>query len=137
MEVENLSAVNAILNGLCTIMLIMGYIKIKSGNKVSHKKFMIFALFISVLFLISYLTYHYYVGSVPYPYHDWTRPLYFGILIPHVILAGLNVPFIITLVYFAFKGKFINHKKLAHWVWPSWMYVSVTGVIIYFMLYIF
>ena len=137
MEVENLSAVNAILNGLCSIMLIMGFIKIKSGDKVSHKKFMIFALFISVLFLISYLTYHYYVGSVPYPYHDWTRPLYFGILIPHVILAGLNVPFIITLVYFAFKGKFINHKKLAHWVWPSWMYVSVTGVIIYFMLYIF
>jgi putative membrane protein len=136
MEVENLSTLNAILNGLSFIMLTMGFIKIKAGNKIDHKKFMISALFISVTFLISYLIYHYNVGSVPYPYTDWTRPLYFIILIPHVILAALNVPFIITLVYFAFKGKFVNHKKLARWVWPVWMYVSVTGVIIYFMLYI-
>ena len=137
MEIENLSALNAMLNGFSAIMLIMGFIKIKSGNKIAHKKFMIFALIITVLFLISYLVYHYHVGSVPYPYNDWTRPVYFGILIPHVIFAGINVPFIVTLVYFAFKGKFKNHKKFAHWVWPVWMYVSVTGVIIYLMNYVF
>jgi len=131
MNIEDLSAVNAILNGVCSILLVIGFVLIRKGNKVAHKKIMISALFISALFLISYLTYHYHIGSVPYAYHDWTRPVYFGILIPHVILAGLNVPFIIVLVYFAFKGKFVNHKKLARWVWPVWMYVSVTGVVIY------
>ncbi|KAA3611201.1 MAG: DUF420 domain-containing protein [Calditrichaeota bacterium] len=136
MEIENLATLNALLNGIAAIMLSLGFISIRKANKVSHKKFMISALIISAMFLISYLFYHYNVGSVPYPYHDWTRPVYFGILIPHIIFAGINVPFILSLVYFAFKGKFVNHKKLARWVWPVWMYVSVTGVIIYFMNYI-
>ncbi len=137
MGVENLSLVNAILNGLSTIMLIMGFIKIKVGKKIAHKNYMVIALIISFFFLISYLVYHYHVGSVPYPYHDWTRPVYFGILILHVIFAGINAPFILALVYFAIKGNFINHKKLAHWVWPVWMYVSITGVVIYLMNYVF
>jgi len=101
-----------------------------------HKKMMLGAVTMSVLFLISYLIYHSQVGSVSFPYHDWTRTLYFIILIPHVIFAALMVPFIVALLYFAFKDSFEKHKKLAHWVFPVWSYVSFTGVVIYYMLYI-
>ncbi len=136
MEIENLASVNAVLNGCAAVMLLLGFVKIKAGDKILHRNFMVSALFFAILFLTSYLIYHYHVGSVPYPYNDWTRPVYFAILIPHVVLAGLNVPFIIILVYLAMKKKFENHKKLAHWVFPVWMYVSVTGVVIYLMNYI-
>jgi len=136
MEVESLSTANAVLNCITAILLIFGFKKIKSGNKIAHKNIMIFALIFAALFLISYLIYHYHVGSVPYPYNDWTRPVYFAILIPHVILAGSNVPFIAALVYFAYKRKFKNHKRLARWVFPVWMFVAVTGVIIYLMNYV-
>jgi uncharacterized membrane protein YozB (DUF420 family) len=136
MVYEDLSTVNALLNGLSAVLLLVGYVNIKKGNRDIHKRFMVAALITSALFLVSYVIYHYEVGSVPYPYHDWTRPVYFIILIPHVILAALNVPFIIALVTYAFKGNFKKHKKLARWVWPVWMFVSVTGVIIYLMLYI-
>ncbi|MCB0281892.1 MAG: DUF420 domain-containing protein [Calditrichae bacterium] len=137
MTYQDLPTLNAFLNGISAIFLLAGYVNIKKGRRETHKHFMIAALSTSALFLISYVIYHYQVGSVPYPYHDWTRPVYFIILIPHVILAALNVPFIILLVTFAFKQNFQKHKKLARWVWPVWMFVSVTGVIIYLMLYIF
>ena len=137
MTFSDLPAVNALLNGISAILLTLGFINIKRGNRAVHKCFMIAALVTSALFLTSYVIYHYKIGSVPYPYHDWTRILYFIILIPHVILAALNVPFIVILVYFALKEKFTKHKKLARWVWPVWVYVSVTGVIIYLMLYVF
>ncbi|HED10629.1 MAG TPA: DUF420 domain-containing protein [Caldithrix abyssi] len=135
MAVENLSSVNALLNTVSFFLLLYGYYLIKSQRKDAHKKVMISATAVSILFLISYLIYHYYVGSVPYPHHDWSRYLYFAILIPHVILAALNVPFIIILLFFAFKGRFEKHKKLAHWVWPIWLFVSISGVTIYGMLY--
>ena len=93
------------------------------------------ALASSTLFLISYLIYHYSAGSVPYPHHDWTRPLYFAILIPHVILATFMVPFILMAVRHAWQGRFDRHKRLTRWVWPVWMFVSVSGVAIYLMLY--
>jgi uncharacterized membrane protein YozB (DUF420 family) len=96
---------------------------------------MVSALATTVLFLTSYLIYHFNVGSVPYPHHDWTRPVYFTILIPHIILAALNLPFIITIVLRAYWGQFDRHRQLARWVWPVWMYVSITGIIIYLMLY--
>jgi len=95
------------------------------------------ALLCSAIFLTCYLFYHYHVGSVPYTKHDWTRPLYFTILIPHVILAALMTPFIGIGVYYAIKKNFKKHKRLMRWVWPVWMYVSVTGVIVYLMLYVF
>ncbi len=97
---------------------------------------MLTALTTAALFLISYLIYHYNVGSVKYPYHDWTRPLYFVILISHTILAAAMVPFIIAAVTFALKGKFDRHKRLVRWLWPAWIYVSLTGIVVYAMLYV-
>lgn len=135
MNVTDLPTLNAILNTIATACLIAGRIKIKQGKKTAHRKIMISALVVSTLFLISYLIYHGQVGSVPYPFHDWTRPVYFAILIPHVILAGLMVPFIIRLVWLAMTSKFERHRRLARFVWPVWVFVSVTGVLIYIMLY--
>ena len=135
MTIQHLSDLNAFLNMLSFVFLLLGYIQIKNRNIDTHKKFMTAALITSSLFLASYLIYHAYVGSVPYPYQDWTRPVYFAILIPHVLLAALNVPFIILLVYRALQGNFIRHKRLARWVLPSWMFVSLSGVVIYLMLY--
>ena len=135
MSITDLPATNAFLNGLCTIFLLLGFIYIKRGDIKTHQKCMVTALTLSALFLISYLIYHSQVGSVPYPHRDWTRPIYFAILIPHIILAAVNVPFILALVWRAYKGEFDRHRRLARWVWPSWIFVSITGVIIYLMLY--
>lgn len=136
MSLTDLPTLNAGLNLLSTVFLSFGYAHIKKGNQGTHKKFMLAALISSTLFLISYLIYHYNVGSVPYPFHDWTRPIYFVILIPHVILAALMTPFVLLLVIRAFRGDFARHRKLARWVWPVWMFVSVSGVIVYAMLYL-
>jgi len=135
-NVSNLPTINAILNGISVILLTIGYVQIKRGNPAVHRKFMISAVISSAVFLTTYLIYHYYAGSVPYPHHDWTRPLYFIILIPHVILAAVMVPFILAALYFAFKSKFEKHKKIARWVWPVWMFVSLSGIAVYLMLYI-
>ncbi len=135
MSITDLPATNAFLNGFCTIFLLLGFIYIKRGDIKTHQKCMVTSLILSALFLISYLIYHSQVGSVPYPHRDWTRPIYFAILIPHIILAAVNVPFIIALVWRAYKGEFDRHRRLARWVWPSWIFVSITGVIIYLMLY--
>lgn len=130
-----LSHVNASLNFISAVLLSFGYAAIKRGDADRHRKFMIAALISSALFLTSYLIYHANVGSVPYPHHDWTRPIYFTILIPHVALAGLMVPFIIAAVYFALKGRFRQHTRITRWLWPVWMFVSISGVIVYSMLY--
>lgn len=135
-ELRDLPALNAILNGGATICLTFGYLAIRKGKKELHQRWMLTALVVSALFLTSYLIYHYNVGSVPYPHHDWTRPVYFAILIPHVILAALMTPFILLIVWRAWRQDFAKHKKLARYVWPVWMYVSITGVIIYAMLYL-
>ena len=137
MTVQDLPTINAGLNLLSTCFLLLGYINIKRGNKDTHKKFMVSALVSSALFLFFYLYYHSQVGSVPYPYFNWTRPVYFTVLIPHVLLAAGMIPFILMAVWFAFRGQFEKHRKIVHWLWPVWMYVSITGVVIYLMLYIF
>jgi len=129
------SSVNAVLNLISTIFLTLGYIQIKKSNPAKHKKMMLSALASSALFLISYLIYHYRVGSVPYPYHDWTRTLYFLILAPHIILAALMVPFIIAAVWFALKSQFERHKRIVKYLWPVWMFVSISGIAVYVMLY--
>lgn len=135
MTVNNLVDLNAILNSISTCFLLLGFYQIKSGNRELHKKFMLAALTTSLLFLTSYVIYHINVGSVAYPYNDWTRPIYFAILIPHVILAVVQLPFIILLVWRAFHGQFDKHKKIARIIWPVWMFVSVSGVTVYLMLY--
>lgn len=133
--IEQLAPLNALLNGISAILLFLGYRAIKAGKWDLHKKYMVAALIMTVLFLSSYFIYHYHVGSMPYKYNDWTRILYYAILIPHVILAAINLPLIIRMVIFAFKGTVNKHKKLARFVLPVWFYVSTTGVIIYIMLY--
>lgn len=135
MTFTDLPALNAFLNLISSVLLTAGYVQIKKGNRVWHKKIMISALITSALFLTSYLVYHFQVGSVPYPYYDWTRTLYFVILIPHVILAALMTPFIIVAVWLALREQYERHKKLVRWIWPVWMFVSVSGVAIYLMLY--
>ena len=136
MTLSDLPAVNATLNLISAILLSFGFYFIKKGRVPIHKRFMISAAITSALFLITYLIYHYNVGSVPYPYRDWTRPLYFAILIPHVILAGVMTPFILLLLYFALSSKFERHKKLAIWIWPVWIFVSISGIFVYLMLYV-
>lgn len=130
-----LSTLNACLNALSALFLMVGYARISRMDRHGHQRFMTAALIASVLFLASYLVYHYQVGSVPYPYHDWTRPIYLAILIPHVMLAGLLAPFVLLLVWRAWQGDFYRHRRLARWVWPVWMFVSSSGVAVYFMLY--
>jgi uncharacterized membrane protein YozB (DUF420 family) len=132
---SSLPTFNAILNGISTIFLLLGYIQIKKQHRENHQKFMIAALISSALFLITYVIYHYTAGSVPYPYHDWTRPIYFIILIPHIILAAVMVPFILAAVYYAFRKQFDKHTRITRWIWPVWMFVSVSGIVIYLMLY--
>ena len=135
MNLTNLPALNATLNSITAILLVYGFILIKRKDIQKHKRVMLSALAMSLLFLTSYLIYHFNVGSVPYPHHDWTRPLYFAILIPHTILATVMTPFIVIAVWRALHGDYEKHKKLVRWVWPVWMFVSVTGVIVYLMLY--
>ena len=135
MSISDLPTVNAVLNGISVILLTIGYVHIKRDNRLTHKKFMIAAVISSAVFLTTYLIYHYHAGSVPYPYHDWTRPVYFVILIPHIILAAVMVPFILAALYFAFKAKFDKHRKIVRWIWPVWMFVSISGIAVYLMLY--
>jgi len=135
MTAENLPHINVAFNACSALLLMAGLVFIKKQKPDIHKRFMIGALISSALFLVFYLVYHYQVGSVPYERHDWTRPVYFAILIPHIILATVMVPFIIAAVVFAFRSNFERHRKLVRWVWPVWMFVSVSGVAVYFMLY--
>ena len=135
MTISDLPTLNAIFNLISTAFLILGYILIRRGEKEKHKKAMISALISSALFLFFYLIYHAQVGSVPYPHYDWTRPVYFTILIPHIILAAVMVPFIIAAVYFALRQRYEQHVKLVRWVLPVWIYVSISGVLIYILLY--
>ena len=135
MAVEDLPTLNAIFNTVGACFLLLGYLRIRRGNVRQHRRMMLFALVCSGLFLTSYLVYHIQVGSVPYPHHDWTRGIYFAILIPHVVLAALNAPFVLAVVWLAVRGRFAVHRRLARWVWPVWMFVCISGVFIYIMLY--
>lgn len=135
MSVTDLPTLNALLNGVATVLLIAGYMAVKRHRPDIHKKYMIAALVISALFLTSYLVYHAQVGSVPYARYDWTRPVYFAILIPHIILAAVMAPFILLAVWYAFRQEFRKHVRITRWLWPVWLFVSVTGVVIFLMLY--
>jgi len=128
--------VNAALNGLSTVLLLTGFFLIKSGKRGAHQAAMIAALVSSALFLACYLVYHYGAGHTEFPKeYPVARKVYFAILIPHILLAVVNLPFIILVVVAAAKGNFDKHKRLARFTFPSWLFVSVTGVVIYFMIY--
>ena len=135
MSVADLPLVNATLNAIAGTLLLFGYINIRRGRIQVHRRFMISAFVASVLFLISYVVYHANAGSKPFPGHGPIRAIYFFILITHVLLAA-TVPFlaIITLTH-GLRSRFDRHVRIARWTFPIWMYVSVTGVIVYLMLY--
>jgi putative membrane protein len=134
MNVSDLPALNACLNSLSTIMLTAGFIFIKRKNERAHRNCMIAALITSSLFLASYLYYHYHAGRTVFP-ENWFRPIYLVILLTHTVLAVVIVPLIFAAVIQAIRRKFESHKKITRWAWPMWMYVSVTGVVIYLLLY--
>jgi uncharacterized membrane protein YozB (DUF420 family) len=137
MDIKDLPTLNALLNSCGAVFLILGYSHIKKSHIDKHKKWMLSAVVVSALFLTFYLFYHYHVGSVPYPYYNWTRPVYFAVLIPHIFLAAAMVPFILLVLFYALTQQFSKHKLFAKWVWPTWLFVSFSGVFIYIMLYIF
>jgi len=130
----DLPQLNAVLNSIATIFLFAGYIFIRKQNIAAHMRMMWSAFLVSALFLISYLIFHYQVGSVGYDGTGWIRPVYFAILISHIILAIVNLPMILLTMYRAIRKDYERHRKIARWTWPIWMYVSVTGVVVYVMM---
>ena len=135
MNVTDLPALNALLNSTSAILIAFGFYFIRRKRIHAHKLCMLAALGTSALFLISYLTYHYHAGSVRFTKEGWLRAVYFPILISHVFLAAIVLPMILRTAYLALTGRFEKHISLARWTFPTWMYVSITGVVVYLMLY--
>lgn len=129
------AALNATLNGTSAVLLAAGYTAIRSGKVSVHKKFMVAAFFVSCAFLVSYLVYHYRVGHVPFQGQGWIRPVYFTLLTSHTVLAVVIVPLILITLRRAWLQRYDKHRIIARWTLPLWFYVSVTGVIVYFMVY--
>lgn len=137
MTAQSLPTLNAALNASAAVMLLLGWVSVKRGAFKRHQWFMVAALVASGAFLTSYLTYHYTVpGVTRYQGEGLSRMVYFFILLTHTPLATLMVPFIAAAVWFAYRGRFDRHVRITRWLWPVWMYVSVTGVLIYLMLYV-
>lgn len=137
MTLHDLPAVNATLNGLSAVFLTLGFVFIKRGNKIAHRNCMVSAFVTSVIFLGCYLTYHATVKTVTHFVDPaWFRPIYLTILATHTLLAAAIVPLILMTLWRAKKENFEAHKKIARWTWPLWLYVSVTGVVIYWLLYV-
>lgn len=132
---SQLPDLNAALNSLSAVFLFAGYRFIRLKNRKAHRRCMLAAFGCSILFLISYLIYHYQVGSVSFKGQGWIRPVYFTILITHTVLATVVVPLALVTLSRALREKFDAHRRIARWTFPIWAYVSVTGVIVYGMLY--
>ena len=127
--------INAALNAISASLLIAGYLMVRGRKIEAHKKCMIAAFVVSALFLASYLVYHFRTGSKSFDLSGWIRPVYFTILISHIILAALILPLALRTLYLAWRRQFAKHRRIARLTLPLWLYVSVTGVVIYFMLY--
>src|SRR5215831_18438169 len=135
MGISDLSTVNAALNATSAILIGSGFYFIKQKNISAHKACMVAALGVSSLFLASYLFYHYNVGTVRFTKQGWIRNVYFPLLLTHTVLAAVVLPMVLRTAFLAFKGRFASHVRMARWTFPTWAYVSVTGVIVYLMLY--
>ena len=135
MSVTDLPAVNAALNGLSGVLLLIAYAHIRARRIEQHRRFMIAAFATSSLFLVCYLVYHAQVGSVRFTRQGFVRPLYFTILITHVTLAAAVVPLALVTLSRGLKARYPQHRRIARWTFPVWMYVSVTGVLVYVLLY--
>ena len=129
------AGVNACLNGVSAILLACGYVAVRAGRIEIHKRFMIAAFAVSSAFLVSYLAYHYRVGHVAFQGQGWIRPVYFVLLLTHTVLAAVIVPMILVTLRRAWLERFDRHRIIARWTLPLWFYVSVTGVIVYLMVY--
>jgi len=134
-SIYDLPTLNAALNGTSAVLLALGYLFIRRKKVDLHKACMVSAFVTSTLFLVSYLFYHYHAGSKPFPGEGWTRPVYFAILISHVMLATTTLPLAIVTLARGLRGRFEKHRRIARWALPIWLYVSVTGVVVYLMLY--
>ena len=132
---SNLPALNATLNAVAATLLVIGYVEIRRGRIPQHRRAMLAAFGVSALFLISYVIYHANAGSRPFPGQGPIRAVYFTILITHVVLAAIILPMAIVTLSRALRGRFDRHVPIARWTLPIWLYVSVTGVIVYLMLY--
>jgi len=133
--ISDLATVNAGLNATAAVLIGTGFYFIKQKNIQAHKACMIAAMVVSAVFLTSYLVYHYNVGSVRFTKQGWIRGVYFPLLLTHTVLAAVVLPMILRSAFLALKGRFGKHVRIARWTFPVWMYVSVTGVIVYIMLY--
>lgn len=136
MDYMQLPHLNAVLNSLSASFLVAGFLFIRRGNIRAHRWMMTGALTASTLFLISYLTYHFvFQGLTRFTGTGWVRTLYLGILLTHTVLAAIILPFVLVTVARALRGDFKRHRRVARWTFPMWLYVSLTGVIVYLMLY--
>lgn len=133
-NVSFLPKLHAILNSLTAAALVVGYYFIKKGNQVAHRGAMFTAFVLSSLFLISYVTYHYFGKSTAYGGEGIMRSIYFFVLITHIILAVVIVPLVLLTIYFAITGQYRKHTRFSRWTFPVWLYVAVTGVLVYFMI---
>jgi putative membrane protein len=135
MEIASLPTLNASLNALASVFLVAGYVMIRSRRIDAHRRCMLSALGTSALFLISYVIYHANAGSVPFKGTGAVRLVYFAVLIPHIILAAAILPLALITTARGLRGDYARHVRIARWTLPVWLYVSVTGVIVYLMLY--
>ena len=135
MEIADLPTLNASLNALASVFLVTGYVMIRSRRIDAHRRCMLSALGTSALFLISYVIYHANAGSVPFRGTGTIRVVYFAVLIPHIILAAAILPLALVTTARGLRGDYTRHVRIARWTLPVWLYVSVTGVIVYLMLY--
>jgi putative membrane protein len=127
--------VNAVLNSISTVLLLIGFILIKSGRKEAHRKVMTAAIVVSAVFLVSYLTYHFTAPIFVFPGTGWAVPAYYTLLISHVVMATIVSPMVIVTAWRAYHGQFDRHKAIARWTWPVWMFVTTSGVAVYAVLY--
>jgi len=130
-----LPTINALLNGSAGVFLTLGYVFIRRGNRLAHKRSMLTAFAISCGFFVTYVLHHAQVGSVPFQGTGAVRVVYFAMLLPHIVLAAALVPLALLTVYRGWTNRIDRHRKVARWTFPIWMYVSVSGVVLYFMLY--
>jgi uncharacterized membrane protein YozB (DUF420 family) len=135
LTVHDLPAVNASLNALSGVLLLIGFLLVRAGRITGHRRVMIAAFTTSSLFLVCYIVYHAQVGSVRFTRQGFVRPLYFTILITHVTLAAAVLPLAILTLARGLRGRYAPHRRIARWTLPIWMYVSVTGVLVYVLLY--
>ena len=131
---SSLPALNAVLNGTSALLLVSGFLAIRRGRRELHMKLMLAALLVASVFLASYVTYHHYHGDTRFQGQGAVRPIYFFVLVTHVLGSMVALPMVLTTIFFAFTRRFVRHRRLARFTFPLWLYVSVTGVLVFFLL---